>query len=167
MNRYSSLRRTPFKSRGKPLQRRAKLRVHSDQDSAVVKERIQALLRACAIARDGGCVLRHYAEAGACGGYRNDGQLIYQAEHLVTRSNSVSYADMRNIVCLCRHHHGHFKPEHSRLYWELIERHIGPERWAWVRRVETDHRPYRFYLSDWLKLEAALKAELAQYQPTE
>jgi hypothetical protein len=26
---------------------------------------------------------------------------------------------MRNIVCLCSHHHGRFKPQHGRLYWEL------------------------------------------------
>jgi len=66
-----------------------------------------------------------------------------------TRSNSVSLADMRNIVCLCRHHYGHFKPEHSRFYWELVHRHIGPERAAWLDRVEQDKRPNRFYLADW------------------
>lgn len=79
---------------------------------------------------------------------------------MVTRSNSVSYGDLRNIVCLCQRHHGFFKPQHGRLYWELIERHIGPERWAWIKRVEADLRPYRFFLSDWLKIEAALKSDV-------
>jgi hypothetical protein len=58
-------------------------------------------------------------------------------------------------VCLCRHHHGHFTPEHSRLYWELIHRHIGPERLAWLGHVEQDKRRYRFYLADWKGIEAA------------
>jgi hypothetical protein len=150
------VKRSPLK-RKTPLRSRSKHRVQGDDDSAAVKERIQTLLREIVVLRDGGCVLRWYPEAGQCGGYRTDGQLILQAEQLVTRSNSVSYADLRTIVCLCRHHHGHFKPEHSQLYWELIERHIGPERWAWIKRVEADKRPYRFYLSDWLKIESALK----------
>ena len=54
--------------------------------------RIQALLRAIVIITDGGCVLRFYTEAGACGGYTNAGDLILQAEHLVTRANSISSA---------------------------------------------------------------------------
>jgi hypothetical protein len=134
MNRNTPLRRKT------PLKRTSKLNIESDADSAVVKKRIQALLRETAILRDGGCVLRWYPEAGECGGYRKDGQFILQAEHLVTRSSSATYADMRNIVCLCVHHHGHFKPQHSYLYWVLIERHIGPTNWAWFKRAEADKK---------------------------
>jgi hypothetical protein len=155
------VKRAPLK-RKTPLRSRSRLRIQSDDDSAEVKRRIQAFLRECVIIRDGGCVLRLYPESGACGGCRNDGQLILQAEHLVTRSNSVSYGDLRNIVCLCQRHHGFFKPQYSRLYWELIERHIGPERWAWIKRVEADRRPYRFYLADWKALEVGLTADLAK-----
>jgi hypothetical protein len=132
----------------------------SDSPTATIKRNIQALLRELAIVRDGGCVLRHDPEAGQCGGYRQDGELIYQAEHLVTRSNSVSYGDMRNIVFLCRHHHGHWKPENSIRYWRLIEHHIGPVRWAWAQRVLDDRAPHRFYVSDWKAIELALWAEL-------
>jgi hypothetical protein len=106
-------------------------------------------------------VLRHYPEAGACGGYRNDGELVLQGEHLNSRTNAVTYGDMRNIVCLCRHHHIDWKPQHSRLYWKLIHQHIGPERSAWLDRVQEDKRPYRFYTSDWQAIEVALTAELA------
>ena len=105
-------------------------------------------------------MLRHYPEAGACGGYRTDGELILQAEHLNGRQHSVSYGDMRNIVCLCRHHHGHFKPEEPLLYWNLTERHIGKERWDWLQRVVADKRPYSFRAADWKAIEAALRAEL-------
>lgn len=154
------MKRTALKRRT-PLRRKAvALAAHSDSGSSVVKERIQALLRDIVIKRDGGCILRHFEEAGACGGRRNDGELILQAEHLVTRANSLSFADLRNIVCLCRHHHGDWKPQHSRLYWELIERYIGPERWAWIKVVEADKKAYRFFESDWLKVEAYLTSLL-------
>ena len=136
------------------------LRALGNTSSAGVKRTIQELLRELSIKRDGGCVLRHYPEAGACGGYRNDGELILQAEHLVTRANAVSYGDMRNIVCLCRHHHGHWKPENSLRYWQFITRHIGPDRWAWIQRVLNDRAPHRFYLADWKAIEVVLRAEL-------
>jgi len=134
-------------------------------DSAqTIKDRIQALLRKIAIARDGGCVLRNYPEAGPCGGFRKDGELILQAEHLNTRARNISFADMRNIVCLCKRHHGFWKPQHSRLYWQLIEQIIGPERWKWLKRVEADNRTYPMTKSDWQLLELALTKELTTYQ---
>ena len=74
------------------------LRKKSKNPASQAKERIQALLRLLAIARDNGWVLRHYPEAEACGGYRNDGELILQAEHLNDRKYSVSFAEMNNIV---------------------------------------------------------------------
>jgi hypothetical protein len=150
------------------LRRYAPLQAKTSSDSGTIKENIQALLRQIAIKRDGGCVLRNYSDAGACGGYGSkSGKLILQAEHLVTRANSISFGDMRNIVCLCQHHHGHFKPQHSRLYWDLIREHIGEECWAWIKRVEADKKPYRFHTSDWAKIEAALKQELASFGESE
>src|ERR1700733_1626491 len=97
------------------LKRKSPLREKSDSPTAQCKSRIQALLRAIAILRDGGCVLRFYSEAGACGGYRNDGELILQAEHLNTRERNISYGDIRNIECLCQRHHGYFKPQYGAL----------------------------------------------------
>ncbi|HXP70741.1 MAG TPA: hypothetical protein VOA88_15775 [Candidatus Dormibacteraeota bacterium] len=129
--------------------------------STQAKRRIQALLRELAIQRDGGCVLRIFPEAGPCGPRRSDGQLILQADHLVSRARSVSFGDMRNIVCLCRNHHIYFKQRHGRLYWDLIQKAIGPERWEWISRVERDQKAYPMSLADWLKIEMALKQELA------
>jgi hypothetical protein len=106
-------------------------------------------------------VLRHYPEAGACGGYRKDGELILQFEHLVTRANSASYGDLRLGVILCVRHHIYFKPQHSELYWRLIKAHIGPERTALLQRVQDDRSPHRVFVSDWQTLEAVLRAELA------
>jgi hypothetical protein len=44
-----------------------------------------------------GRILCHYPESGTCGGYRQDGQLILQAEHLVTRSSSILAATVPQI----------------------------------------------------------------------
>lgn len=154
------MERYPLK-RNKPLRRRTKLRVVGHSSTAEIKEEIQALLREIGLLRDGGCVLRHFKEAGYCGGRRqSDNALILQAEHLVTRSNSASFADMRNIVILCRNHHMFFKTQHGSLYWELIRRHVGEERWKWIERVRDDWTPHKVDL----KLELiALKQERKKY----
>jgi hypothetical protein len=102
--------------RSAPLQRRTPLKRKSDSETAQIKERIQALLRAAVIQRDGGCIFRHYPEAGACGGYRKDGQLILQADHLNTRARNISYGDVRLAVCACQRHHIFWKPQHPDQY---------------------------------------------------
>ena len=140
--------------RGKPLNKKGKSEVSK------CKVRIQSLLRQIAIKKDGGCVMRHYPEAGQCGGFKKDGDLILQAEHLNTRERNISYGDMRNIVLLCKYHHFYWKPKHSRLYWELIRKVIGEERWEWLKRVEADKKLYTFGIYEWSAIEMALKQEL-------
>src|SRR5713226_824439 len=49
--------------------KRTPLLQSSKSPVALCKARIQASLREITIKRDGGCVLRHYPEAGNCGGY--------------------------------------------------------------------------------------------------
>jgi hypothetical protein len=161
MNRGTKeLKRSGFKQKATVPLQRTKLAKKGKSDVALCKDRIQALLRKLVIERDGGCVLRHYWEAGECGGYKQDGELILQAEHLITRSNSISYEDPRNIVCLCKHHHGHWKPQHSRQYWTLIHQHVGPEISKWLDDVEADKRTYRYTYYDWQKVEMELRQQL-------
>lgn len=144
----------------KPM-KRTRLHVKGTSTTTELKDEIQALVRKIGLLRDGGCVLRHFPEAGECGGYRKDGELILQAEHLATRANSSTFGDMRNIVILCRNHHIFFKPQFGKLYWELIRRHIGEFRWVWLKRVEEDRTPHKVDL----KLEIlALKSELRKYE---
>lgn len=138
------------------------MRQTSKTPSAQAKKRIQALIREIAIARDGGCILRNYPESGNCGYYTAAGNLVLQAEHLVSREHSVSYGDMRNIVCLCNNHHMYFKKKNGLLYWELVRKHIGADRWEWVKIVEADRKPYPMSSHDWLKVEVALIQDLAQ-----
>jgi hypothetical protein len=147
--------------RATPLRTHAKLRVVGDSDCTTILNNIQALLRDHAIQRDGGCALRHCAEAGDCGGRTRSDELILQAEPLNSRKHSVSCATC--ATSLCPHHHLHFRKKEPPVYWELIRRHTGEERWAWLQRVIADKRPYRYYLADWEAIEAVLRAELAEH----
>lgn len=140
------MKKTPLNRSQKPLQR-TKLRLVGVSDSATLKRDIQALLRAIAIRRDGGCILRGH---GHC-------TEILQAEHLITRTNSRTFADMRNIVCLCTYHHLFFKKQHSQLYWELIEQKIGPTRWGWYKMARDDRT---YFKPDWKLAKLALTEEL-------
>lgn len=141
--------------------KRSPLRKQGKSETAKAKRRIQALLRKLVMLRDGGCILRHYRpQAGECGGYRQDGELILQADHLITRSNTATYGDSRNVVCLCKRHHGYWKPQHSHLYWELVKEHIGEKRWEWFKRAEKDRKPHGMTLWDWGKVEIGLKQEI-------
>ena len=106
----------------------SRLRVRSKNDLSLVKEHIQALLRQIAIIRDGGCVFRNYPETGACGGYRNDGQLILQFDHLNSRTHAVSYGDSRLGICACKRHHLFYKKQYPAKYEEIARKAIGPER---------------------------------------
>lgn len=142
------------------LKRKSRLSKKGKSASSKAKDRIQDLLRAHVIKRDGGCVLRHYDEAGECGGYRNDGELILQAEHLNGRASSVSYAELENIVCLCKYHHIFFKKYNTALYWVLIRRHLGEKRWKKVERWILDKTPYHMVASDWEKIANELEKSL-------
>lgn len=137
------------------VMKKTPLRKVGKSTAAVMKRRIQALLRQIVIQRDGGCIFR--IVLGNC----NE---TLQAEHLITRSNSSTFGDTRNIVCLCQYHHIFWKPQHSRLYWELIEKHLGPQRWAWVKLAE-DLARYAHKV-DWRLVELGLQQELRQYERT-
>jgi hypothetical protein len=131
------------------------------QTVSKLKKKIQSHIRLLAIERDGGCILRNYPVSGPCGPYRTDGQLILQGEHLVGRANSVSYADMDNIVCLCMNHHFHYKKQHGAMYWKIVEGHIGAKRWKKVQAWEADRfTPHRHSLADWIRIEEELRGRL-------
>jgi hypothetical protein len=150
--------------------RRTKLNVVGTSDTAVVKRDIQYLLREIVIARDQGCILRdlHYDGIPECNGYANNGQLILQADHLVTRSNSATFADTRLIVCVCKGHHA-WKSLGSNArkkeYDELVRTLISPERVKLWDECERDSwRPVRTTTYDWQLQLAALRQEWRQMQ---
>lgn len=137
------LKRTILKAHKTP-QKRRKLRKQGKGKASTIKRRIQALLRMAVIQRDGGCILR--VVLGGC----ND---TIQCEHLITRSNSNTFADLRNCVALCQYHHIFWKPSNGRLYWELIEQHLGTDGWEWLKTQEKNKTPYKI---NWAEKEQEL-----------
>ena len=123
--------------------KKSRLKFRGSSDISLLKEQIQATLRAFVIKRDKGCVLRDYPEAGKCGGLDREGDLILQAEHLHTRANTSSFADTRNVVCLCKYHHIFWKPQHSDLYWDLMEYIVGPKRWEYLQELKKDRLSHK------------------------
>lgn len=140
--------------------KRTKLRKKGKSDTAQAKDRIQKLAREIVIARDGGCILRGVAGITPCNGFAQDGHLVLQADHLITRSKNIGYADTRVIVCLCKGHHTARTYDKSGYYDELIRKQIGKERGELWDRMRTDHKTYPMGLQDWLKIEVALTQEL-------
>lgn len=152
--------------RGGFLKRKTPLRVKGHSDTGDLKERIQELARSIVIIRDGGCVLRNIYGIPGCNGHRKDGQLILQADHLITRANSATFADTRLIVCICKGHHG-WKEWHKEEYDALIKNVIGAGRAALWDRCEQDRwRPVRKYTADWALHVAALEQELREISRT-
>lgn len=143
-----------------PLKRKTKLRVAGHSTVAEQKREIQALVREVVIKRDGGCVLRKIRN---CGG--EIGQAVLQADHLITRANSATFADTRLIVCLCRPCHGGFKKWHEKEYNALVRMILSPERVKLWDKCERDSwKPQRTSSYDWKMAIIALKQELRRYE---
>lgn len=153
------MKRTPLKRSTVPL-RRTKLRLVGQSDTAKLKREIQALVRDIVIKRDGGCIFRNQPWHH-CNGFANDGHLILQADHLVTRGNSATFADTRLIVCLCKGAHG-WKSVGSNLrkdqYDVIVRKVLPPERVAlWDMAEQTRFTPQKM---DWKLVKLSLTQEL-------
>jgi hypothetical protein len=150
--------------------RHTALRVQGISDTATIKREIQYIAREIVIQRDGGCLLRdlHYDGIPECDGYANNGQLVLQADHLVPRNNSATFADTRLIVCVCKGHHA-WKSLGSNArkkeYDELVRTLISPERVKLWDECERDSwKPVRTTIYDCQLQLAALKQEWRQMQ---
>src|SRR3990167_11522245 len=115
------------------------------------KKRIQALVRDIVIKRDGGCILRGRKDIAPCNGYRADGELILQADHLITRGKNIGFADTRLIVCLCKGHHTAKTFDQSDIYEPLIREKIGSERADLWAKCKADRKSYPMSAWDWQK----------------
>lgn len=128
----------------------------SKSESALTKDAIQAMVRAIVMKRDGGCILRDY---------RPNHTSILQADHLITRSNSATYADTRLIVCVCTGCHG-WKHWHKEEYDALVKSILTPDRvQLWTRAEAASWQPHRKYTYDWKIELAALKQEYLNTTP--
>lgn len=152
--------------------KRTKIRVVGDSTVADQKVEIQALAREIVILRDDGCIFKN--ERGhVCSGYGSkSGQLVLQADHLLPRSNSGTFADTRLIVCVCKGIHG-WKSIGSNLRKEEYDRRVKKllpkDRVELWERCEADRYKghTRMTSHDW-KLEILnLKSELADLKKTQ
>lgn len=157
MKRTPLKRKTPLSSKG--TLKRTRIRVAGTSTTAQLKKEIQRLVREVVMVRDKGCILR---EARRCGG--EIGKAVIQADHLITRANSATYADTRLIVCVCRNCH-FWKKYHEKEYDLLVKQIISKERVdLWDRCIADRLRPVRMGAHDW-KLEIInLKSELKDYE---
>lgn len=149
------MKRTGFKRKAYKPMKRTRLKVVGDNDTATLKKEIQRLVREIVIKRDGGCVLRKIRKC-------NDP--VLQADHLITRANSSTYADTRLIVCLCRSCHGGYKQWHEKEYDLLVKSILPKERVALWERCQLERlTPHRTGSYDWKLQILALKKELKSY----
>lgn len=149
------MKRSSFKVKSpKPL-KRGRLRVKGHSEVNDLKDEIQRLVREIVMIRDGGCILRNYRR---CGGEL--GQAVMQADHLITRSNSATYADTRLIVCLCQPCHGGWKKWHKEDYDRLVKSILSKDRVALWEACEADNTPHHKTSYDWKLYIIQLKNEL-------
>lgn len=147
------MRRTPFKKKITKPMKRTKIRVKGHSTVAELRDEIQSLVRDIVMLRDGGCILRKHR---LCGG--EIGEAVIQADHLITRSNSATYADTRLIVCLCKRCHG-WKHWYEKDYDRLVKTILSPERVKLWEKCEEDRSRHITHKPDW-KLEIiSLKQE--------
>ena len=138
--------------------KRTKLRIKGHSTTAELKQDIQDLVRAIVILRDGGCILRgiRYCDI-------DTDKIVLQADHLITRANSATYADTRLIVCACRRCHL-WKKYNPKQYDALVKAVLSPERVKLWEACEKDSwKPKRTDAYDWKMEIIALKQELARY----
>ncbi len=153
------MRRTGFKKKQTKPMKRGKLRVVGHSTTAEQKQEIQYLVREIVMKRDGGCILRNLPSHRCSGFSKKDGHLILQADHLISRANSATYADTRLIVCICNGLHG-WKKWHEAEYNEMVRKVISKERVALWDRCEADRRSHKTRKMDWKVEILALKQEL-------
>jgi len=148
--------------RGGFLRRKTPLRAKGTSDTAQLKDAIQVEVRRIVIARDGGCVLRDSYDVPSCGGYAKDGHLIFQADHLITRANSATYADPRLVVTVCKAHHGWKSLGSNRnksQYDAAVRKVLSEDRVTLWDACEKDSwRPRRTTSTDWAKELAYLRS---------
>lgn len=135
------IRKSLKKNRLHKPRRRKRIPKQGKLPLSKVKRELQAVLRQRAIERDRSCVIGKYQDDlppswRKCGRLRKDGQIIVQAEHLVGRTKSISYADMDNILLVCQRHHFFFKRQHGLLYWSIVRKHVGEEIWSKIQAWE-------------------------------
>jgi hypothetical protein len=145
--------------------KRTKLRVVGHSTTTELKQDIQDLVREIVIIRDGGCVFKK-EKGHVCSGWKNNGEIVLQADHLLSRGNSGTFADTRLIVCVCKGIHG-WKSVGNNLrkteYDERVKKLISKDRVElWDEWDKKRFLSCRMTAYDWKMEIVNLKSELAE-----
>ena len=138
--------------------KKTRLRKQSKSPVAKLKREIQAVLREIVMLRDKKCILHGIK----CQRKVGDEGVVWQAEHLIERSNSATFADTRLVVLVCKNCHGwkHFKDSNKEQYDQWVRTKLSKERVKHWDKCKQDS--WRASKVDW-KLElVALKQELSK-----
>lgn len=154
---HKPMKRTPLAKISKKKVKKIKVAGHPTVKDT--KQEIQATARQIVIIRDKKCILydlRCNHEYGMEG-------IVWQAEHLVERSNSATFADTRLIVLVCKNCHGwkHFTKSNHDQYDEWVRTKLSKERIAHWDKCKADKwRPTHTGAYDWKLALVVLKQEL-------
>lgn len=155
------MKRSYFKPKPRKPLKRTKLRVKGTSTTTQLRDEVQSYLRAIAIKRDKTCVMSKYPETGKCGGYRKDGELILQFDHLNSRTHASSFSDPRLGILVCQRHHIYYKRQYPFEYERCAIDEIGKKRAELLYKVRADKKAYKVDLK--LAL-VGLKQELKSYE---
>ena len=157
----SQLKRTPLSRGIKGLKRGGKLRVVGVSDTSDKKNEIQRLVRLIVTTRDQGCILRKFRCGVTADVVEEEvvSETVIQADHLITRANSATYADTRLIVCLCKGCHG-WKHWNEKEYDRLVKSILSKERVELWEKCEMARHSHQTKKMDWGLEIVALKQEL-------
>lgn len=146
--------------------KRTKLKIVGDNDTAILKQEIQYLVRLICAIRDGGCILRNVRHCGGAAVVEGEEIIsnnVIQADHLITRGNSATFADTRLIVCLCKNCHA-WKSVGNNMrkdeYDILVKTLISKDRVELWERCEADMHAHKTFKPDWRMSIVVLKQEL-------
>jgi hypothetical protein len=140
--------------------------VVGDNDTALLKQEIQRLVRLIVTHRDGGCVLRK-VRCGVTAFVDENEEVVasssyIQADHLISRANSATFADPRLIVCICNGCHA-WKNWRKEEYDELVKSILPKDRVELWEKCEQDRHAHKTYKPDWNMAIVALKQELSTF----
>lgn len=155
------MKRTPLARVSKNKVRRVKVAGHPTVKD--IKAEIQATLREIVILRDKKCVLHGIK----CNHEYGMGGIVWQAEHLIERSNSATYADSRLVVLVSKNCHGwkHFTKSNHDQYDKWVKTVISKERVAlWEKCAADSWRPKQTGAYDWKMALVVLQQELKKLQ---
>jgi len=136
--------------------KKTKLRQTGKSPIAIIKKRIQEILRGIVIIRDKNCVYGQHPEATPCD------PSVMQCDHLESRARTSTYADSDACVLVCKKHHGwkSFAQGNKEVYDRRVREVIGEERWNRIK--EKGKKVVHRVEKEWLEIEIALVDELAE-----